>query len=156
MHPFLLPLADATLLARDARRLSALKIHEGVSELDQWVLQELKTIGYDVADLDGDFKSEKVSKRAAAYKMLKRKLSVAEIQMWQHFRLTTSENEQVVRLGVGCGEGIPLKEGSAIQRRTVHVLGGKPFLVVPKLLHRRNCMRPALGKTPPLVPASLA
>jgi hypothetical protein len=81
---------DYRLLSEDAEMRRSLSVMN-VDSLDDGILSEMKMFGYDTAGLLAEVKSGRVTPRTAAYKMLRRERSIAEIHHWQTMRAAKAE-----------------------------------------------------------------
>jgi len=82
-------------------------------ELDPTVVAEMRALGYDTADLLRELSAGTVSPRTGAYKMLRRRATIDEIDRWQ------SE----LAIGPKAEAGLPQLEGYAPARRVASGFG---------------------------------
>lgn len=91
-HPWLADFEETQMLAEDKSLIKSLKVMD-VQELEPGVLSEMKALGYDVKGLLNEVKSITINSRTAAYKILRRKRTIEEINIWQ-----TSRPDRIIKI----------------------------------------------------------
>jgi len=81
-HPFMIDLQDPRLLAEDRKFLRSLKVFD-TDKLDNDVIAQMVSLGYDSANLLNDLATDTLDSRTGAYKILKRAKMINEINAWQ-------------------------------------------------------------------------
>jgi serine/threonine protein kinase len=80
-HPWVLKFDDCKLL-QDTAFIRSLKA-VNLDDLDQGVIGELRTLGYETVGLQQELKAGAISSRTAAYKMLRKMQTSEELRRWQ-------------------------------------------------------------------------
>jgi serine/threonine protein kinase len=85
-HPWLDPYRKMAVLDQDGDFLSEVRVARGVSSLDPMVVTEMRAQNFDLTELEQEIKDEVCNSRTAAYKMLRRKMTVDNIARWSIVR----------------------------------------------------------------------
>jgi serine/threonine protein kinase len=102
-HPWLAEFEHSAVTSIDEDVIKRLKVLE-ITALDDRVVGEMRVLGYDTSDLAEEILRNQVNSRTAAYKMLRRRVILQEIQEWQEERtkkvaeMKSSSNENSAEL----------------------------------------------------------
>jgi hypothetical protein len=86
--------------------LNSLKIQE-VTQLDARVIEEMRFMGYDANGLLEEVVEGEVNERTAVYKMLRRKLLMEEVNVWQTTRARRTSRDSRSGGDAGFGPILP-------------------------------------------------